>query len=251
MKWNEIALKIAKDIEKEIMPLFGKEEASKFIGFSPSGDQTKLVDKKAEDIVLKHLLPLDVNIVSEESGNINKESEYTVVIDPVDGSYNFINGIPICGFSFAVFKKDEPIYTMIYEFVTKNVYEGIPKRGAYLNGEKIKVRPLKLESISLSFYGNQRINHIKNVKRVRILGAIAIELAYMAKGSLDGIVDIRRYIRPTDIVAGVVIAKEAGAIITDENGEELKFSLSATERLNVIAVNSKELLDIVLESIHE
>ncbi|EHP84644.1 bifunctional fructose-bisphosphatase/inositol-phosphate phosphatase [Methanotorris formicicus] len=249
MKWDEIALKIAKDIEKDIMPIFGKKEASKFIGYSPSGDKTKLVDKIAEDIVLEHLLPLDVNIVSEESGGINKESEYTVVVDPVDGSYNFIKGIPIFGFSFAVFKKNEPIYTMIYEFVTKNVYEGIPKRGAYLNGRKIKVKPLKLESISLSFYGNKDANFLKNVRRFRILGAIAVELVYLAKGSLDGVVDIRKYVRPTDIAAGVVIARESGAIITDENGEELTFNLSATERLNIIAVNSKELLDIILENI--
>jgi myo-inositol-1(or 4)-monophosphatase len=93
-KWNEIAIQIAREIENEIMPLFGKSKAGEFIGISPSGDQTKLVDKIAENVILNYLKPLNVNIVSEERGSIEKGSEYTVIVDPLDGSCNFINGIP-------------------------------------------------------------------------------------------------------------------------------------------------------------
>ncbi|HID66187.1 MAG TPA: fructose-1,6-bisphosphatase, partial [Aquificaceae bacterium] len=70
----------------------------------------------------------------------------------------------------------------------------------------------------------------------------AMELAYLAKGALDGVLDIRNYVRPTDIAAGVLIAREAGAIVTDDTGKELKFDLSASEKLNIIAVNSEKLL---------
>jgi len=248
--WNEIALNLAKDIEREIMPLFGTKKAGEFVGFSPSGDKTKLVDKIAEDVVLEYLKPLGVNIVSEETGNIDVGSEYTVVVDPIDGSFNFIHGIPIFGFSFAVFKKKKPIYAMLYEFITENVYEGIPGEGAYLNGEKIRVRPLNEKSISISFYTRGRgAKLVEKVKRTRTLGAIAVELAYLARGSLDGVIDIRNYVRPTDIAAGYMIAKEAGAVITDDRGENVKFRLDATEKLNIIVVNDKKLLELILESI--
>jgi len=249
-EWNEIALNLAKDIEREIMPLFGTKKAGEFVGFGPSGDKTKLVDKIAEDIVLEYLKPLGVNIVSEETGNIDVGSEYTVVVDPVDGSFNFIHGIPIFGFSFAVFKNKKPIYAMLYEFITENVYEGIPGEGAYLNGEKIRVRPLNEKSISISFYTRGRgAKLVEKVKRTRTLGAIAIELAYLARGSLDGVIDIRNYVRPTDIAAGYIIAKESGAVITDDKGNDIKFRLDATERLNIIAVNDKKLLKLILEVI--
>ena len=249
-EWNEIALNLAKDIEKEIMPLFGHKKAGEFIGFSPSGDKTKLVDKMAEDIVLEYLKSLGVNIISEEIGGINNESEYYVIVDPIDGSFNFIHGIPVFGFSFAVFKGDEPLYAMLYEFITKNVYEGIPNEGAYLNGEMIRTRPLNENSISISFYTRNRgAKLVEKVRRTRVLGAIAIELAYLARGSLDGVIDIRNYVRPTDIAAGYIIAKEAGAIVTDDEGRELKFNLNASEKLNIIAVNDEKLLKLILENI--
>ncbi|MCO6041374.1 bifunctional fructose-bisphosphatase/inositol-phosphate phosphatase [Thermococcus alcaliphilus] len=249
-EWNEIALNLAKDIEREVMPLFGTKKAGEFIGFSPSGDKTKLVDKVAEDIVLEYLRPLGVNVVSEEIGNIEAGSEYTIVVDPIDGSFNFIQGIPIFGFSFAVFKNEKPVYAMIYEFITKNVYEGIPREGAYLNGERIRVRHLNEKSISISFYTRGRgAELVEKVKRTRVLGAIAVELAYLARGSLDGVIDIRNYVRPTDIAAGYIIAKEAGAIITNDSGEEIKFRLDAREKLNIIAVNDKRLLELILEVI--
>lgn len=249
-EWNEIALSIAKEVEKEILPLFGKPEGGKVIGVSPSGDKTKLVDKIAEDVVLNALKPLGVNIVSEEIGNIDAGSDYTIVVDPVDGSFNFIHGIPIFGFSFAVFKGSKPEYAMLYEFMTKSVYEGIPGEGAYLNGRPIHVRELNEKAIAISFYTRGRgVELINKVKRVRVLGAIAIELAYLAKGSLDGVLDIRNYVRPTDIAASALIAKEAGAIITDDTGKELKFDLRASEKLNIIAVNDKRLLKLILETI--
>jgi len=139
---------------------------------------------------------------------------------------------------------------MLYEFMTKSVYEGIPGEGAYLNGRPIHVRELNEKAIAISFYTRGRgVELINKVKRVRVLGAIAIELAYLAKGSLDGVLDIRNYVRPTDIAASALIAKEAGAIITDDTGKELKFDLSASEKLNIIAVNDKRLLKLILESI--
>ncbi len=249
MNWNKLGLKIAKEIEKEIMPYFGKKEGGKVIGYSPSGDTTELVDKISEDIVLKHLKPLDVNIVSEEIGTIDNNSKWTVVIDPIDGSFNFTRGIPFFGFCFAVFKDNNPYYGLTYEFLTKNTYEAFVGKGAYLNGEKIKVKTYDKKESLISYYSKKNLNLIGKVRRVRIMGAFGIEMAYVAKGTLDGVFDIRNHVRTTDIASSYIICKESGAIITNENGEELKFELNATDRYSIIVVNDKELLNMILEEI--
>jgi len=248
--WSEVALNVAKEIERAIMPLFGTKKAAEVIGENVSGDTTEYVDKVSENIALSRLNALGVNVVSEEIGFVDNGSEYTVIIDPIDGSYNFVSGIPVFAFSFAVFRKKKPIYGAIYEFMPKNFYEGIPGEGAFMNGRKIQVRKLERGKEALSFYTRGRcMGLIRKVKRVRVLGAIAVELSYLAKGALDGVLDIRNYVRTTDIAAGVLIAREAGAIVTDENGKKLEVRLNATDKTNIIAVNDRRLLEIILEEI--
>ncbi|WP_292459972.1 bifunctional fructose-bisphosphatase/inositol-phosphate phosphatase [Methanothermococcus sp.] len=251
MNWNELGLKIAKEIEKDVMPYFGKKEGAKIVGYSPSGDTTELVDRISEDIVLKYLKPLNVNIVSEEIGTINNNSEWTVVIDPIDGSFNFTIGFPCFGFCFAVFKNNNPYYGLTYEFLTKNTYEAFAGKGAFLNGEKIKVKEYNEKEAVISYYSKKNLNLIGKVRRVRIMGAFGIEMAYVAKGALDGIFDIRPYVRTTDFASSYIICKEAGAIITDENGHEFKFNLNATDRYNIIVANDKKLLNMILEEINK
>ncbi|ASJ11030.1 fructose-1,6-bisphosphatase [Thermococcus sp. P6] len=250
IRWNEIALEIAGKVEREIMPLFGTPRAGENLGKNVSGDVTKYVDKVAEDVILSELRPLGINIVSEERGLIDSGSDYTAVVDPVDGSYNFVSGIPLFSFSFAVFRGKKPVYGAIYEFVTKNFYEGIPGNGAFMNGRPIRVKKPEPGREALSFYTRGRgTGLIGKVKRVRVLGTIALELAYLARGALDGVLDVRNYVRTTDVAAGVLIAREAGAIVTDERGRELRLRLDASSKTNVIAVNDRLLLDKVLEEL--
>jgi len=252
MKWDEIGRKIVKDIEKDILPYFGRKDKSYVVGTSPSGDETEIFDKISEDIALKHLKPLGVNIVSEELGVIDNNSEWTVVIDPIDGSFNFINGIPFSAFCFGVFKNNEPYYGMTYEFLTGNIYEAYIGKGAYLNGKSIKVKDFNPEDITISYYPNKSMDLKKlldKIKRVRIFGAFGLEMCYVAKGSLDAVFDIRPKVRAVDISSSYIICKEAGALITDENGNSLKFELNPTDRINVIVANSKEMLNIILDII--
>ena len=106
MKWDEIGKNIAKEIEREILPYFGRKDKSYVVGKSPSGDETEIFDKISEDIALKYLKPLDVNIVSEELGIIDNGSEWTVVIDPIDGSSNALSNFPYYGTSVALINSD-------------------------------------------------------------------------------------------------------------------------------------------------
>ena len=250
MAWNEVVFSMAKDVEKIVMPLFGKPEAGKTVGTNVSGDVTKYVDKVSEDLVLERLKVLGVNVVSEEVGLIDAGSDYTAVVDPIDGSYNFAAGIPIFAFSFALFQKERPVYAALYEFITKNYYEAIPGHGAFLNGKPIKVYPTPPERAAVSFYTRGKgIGLIQRVKRIRVLGAIAVEMVYLAKGTLQGVVDVRNYVRPTDVAAGTVIAREAGGIVVDETGKDLELTLSAEDKMNLIAASDRELLKIILEEV--
>ncbi len=249
--WNEVVFSLAKDIEKIVMPIFGKPEAGKDVGTNVSGDVTKYVDKIAEDKAVERLKALGINIVSEEVGFVDLGSEYTAVVDPIDGSYNFTAGIPIFAFSFALFRKKKPVYAALYEFATRNYYEAIPGEGAFMNGEPIRVRPLPHAKAAVSFYTRERgVGLIRRVKRVRVLGAIAVEMAYLARGTLQGVVDIRNYVRPTDVAAGTLLVREAGGKVVDEDGKDITVHLSAEEKMNLIAASDGELLRVILEEVN-
>ncbi|ACX72965.1 Inositol-phosphate phosphatase [Methanocaldococcus vulcanius M7] len=252
MDWSKIGKRIAIEIEKEVLQYFGRKDRSYVIGTSPSGDETEIFDKVSEDIALKYLEPLGVNIVSEELGAIDKGSEWTVVIDPIDGSFNFINGIPFFGFCFGVFKNNNPYFGLTYEFLTKRFYEAKIGEGAFLNGKRIKVKDFNPKDVIISYYPDENVDIKKlreKIKRVRIFGAFGLEMCYVANGILDAIFDVRPKVRAVDIASSYIICKEAGAIITDENGEELKFELNATDRIKVLVANSKEMLNIILDII--
>jgi myo-inositol-1(or 4)-monophosphatase len=252
VNWKGVVYPLVKDVEKAVMPLFGKPEGRKEVGLNVSGDVTKYVDRVAEDIVIDKLRPLGINIVSEEVGFVDQGSDLTAVVDPIDGSYNFSTGIPVFALSFALFKGDEPVYAALYEFLAKNYYEAIPGKGAYMNGEKIEVHPTEPEKAAISFYTRGRgTGLIRRVKRVRVLGAIAVELAYLARGTLQAVVDVRNYVRPTDISAGVLLVREAGGIVTDERGRELRPSLSAEEKMNIVAASDEKLLKSILEEVND
>jgi myo-inositol-1(or 4)-monophosphatase len=250
LPWNEVVYSLAKDIEGLVKPLFGTPEGGRSVGTNVSGDVTKYVDKVAEETAIERLKPLGINIVSEEVGFIDQGSEYTAVIDPIDGSYNFSVGIPIFAFSFALFRKEKPVYSALYEFMAGRYYEAIPGEGAYLNGSPIHVSPSEPKKAAVSFYTRGAgTGLIGRVKRVRVLGAIAVELAYLARGALQAVVDARNYVRPTDVAAGVLLVREAGGIVTDERGKELKVHLSAEENMNIVAAADETLLRIILEEL--
>jgi len=251
--WSSIGREMAAEIEKRIMPLFGTQKAAEVVGENESGDVTEYVDMVSEEVILSRLQPLGVNIVSEESGELEAESEITVVVDPVDGSFNFTHRIPIFAFSMAVFKGTKPVYGFIHEFITGRTYEAYSGGGAFMNGERIRVKPTEPRKAAVSFYTRGRgLNLINSVKRVRVLGAIAVELSYLASGSLQAVVDVRNYVRPTDIAAGVLIAREAGAKVTDERGNELELGteLKASKKMNVVAASDERLHRLILHSLN-
>lgn len=179
----------------------------------------------------------DHNIISEESGYKQKGSEYTWIIDPLDGTSNFVAGLPWFGVLIAVMKDRRPVAGGAYIPVDQQLYYAESGKKSRLNGEIIQVSQsseLKnvLVAYSLDFctffedtLAETRIiaSLVRNVRNVRSTNCL-LDLCYTADGRLGAVINQKEKI--WDIAAPWLIIKEAGGLVTDRDGKELNFSLS-------------------------
>ncbi len=193
-----------------------------------------LADKESEEVIKKIIFDAfpDHSILGEETGMNGKESEYVWHVDPVDGTRNFANGIPLFAVSIALVCRDEVIVGVVYNPATRSLFCAEKGNGAYLNGKKISVSKDSADhgivTVSPGNRGESKkllhelyynIPHI--VRSVRNLGCTAIELAYLARGGTEGYIQLG--LNTYDFAAGTLIAQEAGARFTTLDGKEWKF----------------------------
>ncbi len=214
-------------------------------------DLVSEIDKNSEEMIIEWINSnfSDHNILAEEQGTTNKGSEYTWVIDPLDGTTNYIHGFPLFSISIALMKEDKPILGLIYAPYLDELYYAIENKGAYLNGKKIFVSKEEALMDSLLVTGfpydfkNNKYDNIDVFKSlilksrgIRRIGSAAYDLAAVAAGRFDGFWEFK--LNPWDVKAGVVIIKEAGGTVieTDYKGSDL-----------IIAGNDKITKDIMDE----
>ncbi|PLX24444.1 hypothetical protein C0580_05155 [Candidatus Parcubacteria bacterium] len=202
--------------------------------------------------ILKAAYP-DYNIFSEEDGKTDKGSEYTFVIDPLDGSNNFVTGIPNFSVSIALMKGDDVEVGVIYQPMIDRVYFAQKGKGAFLNNKKISVSDeTDFHKVSLSYtasyghpteeYGDMmKALEVSEPKRVFYNWSVAMDFCYIASGSMEGIINNGCEIY--DYLAGKLIAQEAGAVIFDFSGEP---ETNSNSNQFVIA-NNKEIANKLLE----
>ncbi|MFO7814226.1 MAG: inositol monophosphatase family protein [Halanaerobiales bacterium] len=199
-------------------------------------DLVSEVDKNSEEMIIKWInnnFP-EHSILAEESGAEETKSKYTWVIDPLDGTTNYIHGFPLFSISIALMKEDEPILGVVYVPYMEELYVAIKDKGAYLDGQEIKVKQKKSLKECLLVTGfpydldedeYNNINIFNNLlyksRGIRRLGSAAYDLVLVAAGNLDGFWELK--LNPWDIKAGVVIIKEAGGKVleTDLHGHHL------------------------------
>lgn len=168
------------------------------------------------------------NILTEESGFIDKKSDYAWVIDPLDGSTNFARGNPFFAVSIALMKDKELLLGVVYAPYLKELYVAEKGKGAYLNGKKIHVSKTNTlaKSYLVSCEGgdatNKQIAEINAkflplVKDMRKLGSAALESSSVAAGRSEAY--IVRQISSWDVAAGVLLVEEAGGKVTDFEGK--------------------------------
>jgi myo-inositol-1(or 4)-monophosphatase len=251
------AFKAAYDATFELV---GTDSASRFMHMGADGTPTSSIDQAAEDAIVEVFKAdgRDMKMLSEELGElvIGNSPEFTVVLDPLDGSYNASAGIPFYSVSIAFTSHDltDLRFGYVSNLALKEEYWAEAGKGAYLNGKKIKPSSNSdLNTLCVSVYGyRQNVERTKqvssNVRRVRLFGSVALELCYVASGRLDAFVDVRKALRVTDVAAGQLILEEAGGWVTDGYGGILRLPDNVTARVELVASNGlvhKKILNLL------
>jgi myo-inositol-1(or 4)-monophosphatase len=261
--WLPTFTEAAKAVREAIEPLIGTQGAAEPLEIRRDGDVTRRIDAVAEKTAIEVLQGnhKSFTLISEELGmkDFGKQGEGTIVLDPLDGSYNAIVGIPAYSFSvaFARGKRlNEVSEALVADLPRGIVYEAELNKGAKRDKKPIsssKIERLSESMISVDLnivdlrYYMKRVIRILNVaKRKRYLGTNALEICLVASGKYDALVDLRGINRITDIAAGYLILKEAGGVIVDEKGLDADAELHPTSRLSFIAAANRALSKNIL-----
>ena len=211
------------------------------------GDFVSSADKRTEKILIDELQKAHPNygIITEEKGIINKTNiKNRWIIDPIDGTMNFLNGIPQFAISVGYEEKNEIICGVIFNPIMNEMFCAEKGNGAYLNNSRIRVSNKKKIKDALLVTGGPKgaskikekifseyINVSNSVSNVRKFGSAALDLAYVACGRFDGY--WQRELNYWDIAAGTIILKEAGGFLSFfEENESLPL------KKNILATNS-------------
>jgi myo-inositol-1(or 4)-monophosphatase len=211
------------------------------------GDFVSSADKRTEKILIEELQKAhsEYGIITEETGIINKSNiKNRWIIDPIDGTMNFLNGVPQFAISVAYEEENEIKCGVIFNPITNEMFCAEKGNGAYLNNSRIRVSNKKKLKDALLVTGGPKgdskikdkifseyINVSNQVSNIRKFGSAALDVAYVACGRFDGY--WQRELNYWDIAAGIVILKEAGGFIDFfENDPNLPL------KKNILASNS-------------
>jgi len=225
MKWKtelELAKKAAVEAGKYLLKASGRKRI-----IDDSGRDIKhQSDLKSERIILDILkIESPYPILTEESGVQGKIKSNSIlwIVDPLDGTFNYTRGIPMCCVSIALWQEDSPILGVIHDFNRNEMFYGVVNKGAWCNGKPISASNLKNPRKAVlatgfpvnrdfsSFAIKTFINQIKNFKKIRHFGSAAISLAYVASGRVDAYTE--ESIMLWDVAAGIAIIVAGGGYV--------------------------------------
>lgn len=188
---------------------------------------TKLVaDREAEEIIVGMLRSQsEFSVLSEEAGLLTSKQNSSLqwIVDPLDGTVNYFEGLPLCCVSIALWENDSPVLGIIYDFIHKNVYKGIVGVGAWFNNVEMSVkkeRPLNQSILCTGFpvstdFSEESlrtfVKHVGCFKKVRLFGSAAMSLAFVASGRADAYYE--KNIKIWDVAAGLALVKAAGGVV--------------------------------------
>ncbi|MDC3158403.1 inositol monophosphatase [Candidatus Pelagibacter sp.] len=208
-----IMIKAAEKASKSIIRDFGEVEKLQVSKKGPHDFVTK-TDKHVEKILIEELSKTKkhYSFLTEETGIIkNKDNDNTWIIDPIDGTTNFLHGIPHFAISIALKSKEELLSGLIFDPIKDEMFFAEKDKGAFLNNQRMRVS--KKNSLEVCLFSSNN----KGVKfgnlNMRCTGSAALDLAYVAAGRFDGY--FQNNINLWDIAAGIIMIKEAGGIVSD------------------------------------
>ena len=214
-----IMIKAAEKASKSVIRDFGEVEKLQVSKKGPYDFVTK-TDKLVEKILIEELSKSKKNFsfITEESGKIkNKDNENIWVIDPIDGTTNFLHGIPHFAICIALKSKNEIISGLIYDPIKDEMFFAEKNKGSYLNNHRLRASNKRSLDDCL-FSSNHEGVKFSNLN-MRCSGCAALDLAYVAAGRLDGF--FHNKINIWDVAAGTLMVQEAGGIVNDISKFEL------------------------------
>tara|TARA_A100001035_G_C27585466_1_gene409531 strand:- start:13 stop:723 length:711 start_codon:yes stop_codon:yes gene_type:complete len=208
-------IKAAEKASKSVIRDFGEVEKLQVSKKGPYDFVTK-TDKNVERILIEELSKSKKNysFITEETGIINKkDKENFWIIDPIDGTTNFLHGIPHFAICIAQMSNKEIISGLIFDPIKDEMFFGEKNQGAYLNNHRLRVS--KKNSLENCLFSSNHEGVKFSNLNMRYSGCAALDLAYVASGRLDGF--FHNQINLWDVAAGVLLVKEAGGIVNNIN----------------------------------
>lgn len=224
---KQFTIDLAKEAGKIVKQNYGKIKEQEL-----KADDTFVtnVDLEAEKLIIsriKEKFP-EHHIISEEAGDDKRDSEYAWIIDPIDGTRNFMHNIPLFSVSIGIAKNNKPYIGVVYFPITNELFSAEKGKGAYLNDKKIHVSERGLKDSPVMAYGanvhkgtdwhmKKIPEFLKVIKRMRLLGNATTNMCFLAAGRFDSY--IARFGKVWDFAGSFVIVEEAGGKITDLQGK--------------------------------
>ena len=224
-----IMIKASEKASKILIRDFGEIEKLQVSKKGPADFVTNS-DLKTEKIIIEELKKAKPNysILSEENGfENNKDKNNTWIIDPIDGTVNFLHGIPHFAISIALKSNDEIISGVIFDPIKNEIFYAEKNNGAFFNNHRIRVSKKNEINDCLFVTGGKLMNELELPYRKS--GCAALDLAYVAAGRYDGY--FQKDLNLWDIGAGIILVEEAGGVINE-------IDLSITKNVKIIASSS-------------
>ena len=224
-------IKACEKASKVIIREFGEIEKLQVSQKGPK-DFVTITDKNVERILIDQLSKSKKNysFITEETGKIiNKNNNVFWIIDPIDGTLNFLHGIPHFAISIALQKDNEIISGLIFDPIKNEIFYAEKNNGSYLNNSRIRVSKKSNLEKCLFATNNDGIKSVYPRLNLRNTGCAALDLAYVSCGRFDGY--FHNNINLWDVAAGKIIIEEAGGRVNDIDGYKLN-------KINIRAGNS-------------
>ncbi|MFH1046203.1 MAG: inositol monophosphatase [Candidatus Omnitrophota bacterium] len=249
-KRQALAVKAALEVGKMLLAAFGKK-----LSIRAKGDRDLVtnIDKKAESLILKAIkkhFPND-GILSEESPHLPSHSGFRWIIDPIDGTHNFIHQIDVFGISLALAFEEKVVAGVIYMPFTRELYQAQKGKGAFSNGKRIRVSRRPLREATMIYDSSIRLDKERMLKslgelseqvfNVRMFGSTARSLTYVAAGRAE--MEIEFSDKVWDFAAGLLLVEEAGGESTDFAGEP--WTLATREYIASNGIVHKQVVNII------
>ncbi len=249
-------IKACRKAAKTLIRDFGEIEKLQ-VSVKGPGDFVTNSDKKVEQILIDELQKARPNysVLSEEIGKINNDESFRWIIDPIDGTSNFLHGVPHFAISLGLEQNKEIICGIIYDPIKDELFSAEKGNGSYLNNQRMRVSARSKLKDCIIFTGGPKISakdrelslkeynkfSTKILTPIRKMGSASLDLAYVAAGRCDGF--WQRNLNYWDIAAGIILVKEAGGYITDFEGKN-----EYIENKNILATNSlinEEMIEVL------